>query len=155
MSTGKIEHIQKKQKFDCEIGVLMQCLAGLWWDQQRRSCVLPSEVACNPYNIINSQGQSGNQENNINGKEFLFEIELFYFIISFCLVIYQPSQPVLVPLPPYDTTPIINFPGPQGPVNVGPSMIIKKETLMILFHIFSYSSRNKWWTTMSWRTIMY
>ncbi|CAF0933581.1 unnamed protein product [Didymodactylos carnosus] len=39
-------------------GVLMQCIAGLWWDQQRRSCVLPSEVACNPFNIINSQGQA-------------------------------------------------------------------------------------------------
>ena len=46
----------------------MQCMAGLWWDQQRRSCVLPSEVACNPYNIINSQGQGGYIDNNPNGK---------------------------------------------------------------------------------------
>jgi hypothetical protein len=46
----------------------MQCLAGLWWDQQRRSCVLPSEVACNPYNIINSQGQAAIIENVNTGK---------------------------------------------------------------------------------------
>ena len=46
----------------------MQCLAGLWWDQQRRACVLPSEVACNPYNIINSQGQNAHIDNNPNGK---------------------------------------------------------------------------------------
>ncbi len=52
-------------------GVLMQCLAGLWWDQQRRSCVLPSEVACNPYNIINSQGQAAVVDNFNNGKLFL------------------------------------------------------------------------------------
>jgi hypothetical protein len=52
-------------------GILMQCLAGLWWDQQRRSCVLPSEVACNPYNIINSQGQATIIDNNYNGKSFL------------------------------------------------------------------------------------
>lgn len=48
----------------------MQCLAGLWWDQQRRSCVLPSEVACNPYNIINSQGQATFIENTPNGKSY-------------------------------------------------------------------------------------
>jgi hypothetical protein len=54
----------------------MQCLAGLWWDQQRRTCVLPSEVACNPYNIINSQGQGAIVEPNTNGKEsFFFEKE--------------------------------------------------------------------------------
>ena len=46
----------------------MQCLAGLWWDQQRRACVLPTEVACNPYNIINSQGQEINTNNNFNSK---------------------------------------------------------------------------------------
>ena len=46
----------------------MQCLAGLWWDQQRRTCVLPSEVACNPYNIINSQGQGSFIDNNPNSK---------------------------------------------------------------------------------------
>lgn len=50
------------------VGVLMQCLAGLWWDQQRRTCVLPSEVACNPYNIINSQGQGVNIENIPNSN---------------------------------------------------------------------------------------
>jgi hypothetical protein len=57
----------------------MQCLAGLWWDQQRRTCVLPSEVACNPYNIINSQGQGpiiDNNNNNLNGKSF-FEKKKF------------------------------------------------------------------------------
>jgi len=59
-------------------GILMQCLAGLWWDQQRRSCVLPSEVACNPYNIINSQGQSGFNENNVNGRLF------FLFLLKQC-----------------------------------------------------------------------
>ena len=60
----------------------MQCLAGLWWDQQRRSCVLPSEVACNPYNIINSQGQGtiiDNTPSNMNNstiskKYFLYSI---------------------------------------------------------------------------------
>jgi len=60
----------------------MQCLAGLWWDQQRRTCVLPSEVACNPYNIINSQGQGpiidNNNNNNFNGKSF-FEKKKFSF----------------------------------------------------------------------------
>ena len=50
------------------LGVLMQCLAGLWWDQQRRTCVLPSEVACNPYNIINSQGRGPLMEASPNGK---------------------------------------------------------------------------------------
>ena len=49
-------------------GILMQCLAGLWWDQQRRACVLPSEVACNPYNIINSQGQGQFVDTNPPGK---------------------------------------------------------------------------------------
>jgi hypothetical protein len=37
-------------------GYLMSCVAGLWWDQSRRMCVHPSEVSCNPYNIINTQG---------------------------------------------------------------------------------------------------
>ncbi len=54
------------------IGILMQCLAGLWWDQQRRTCVIPSEVACNPYNIINSQGQNTIIDNNPNSKNFIF-----------------------------------------------------------------------------------
>jgi hypothetical protein len=30
----------------------MSCIAGLWWDQARRMCALPSEVSCNPYDII-------------------------------------------------------------------------------------------------------
>jgi hypothetical protein len=34
----------------------MSCVAGLWWDQSRRLCASPSEVQCNPYNIINSFG---------------------------------------------------------------------------------------------------
>ena len=42
-----------------EKGYLMACVAGLWWDQARRMCASPSEVKCNPYDIINSQG-SGN-----------------------------------------------------------------------------------------------
>lgn len=36
-------------------GYLMSCFAGLWWDQSRRMCVSPSEVPCNPYNIITNQ----------------------------------------------------------------------------------------------------
>lgn len=48
----------------------MQCLAGLWWDQQRRTCVLPSEVACNPYNIINSHEQNSIIGNALNSKYF-------------------------------------------------------------------------------------
>lgn len=67
----------------------MQCLAGLWWDQQRRSCVLPSEVACNPYNIINSQGQgqfpdpnpTGNIE--IDDKYLTNEQSCFFFFYSY------------------------------------------------------------------------
>lgn len=54
----------------------MQCLAGLWWDQQRRACVLPSEVACNPYNIINSQGQGAHIVNSPNGDYFMLFITL-------------------------------------------------------------------------------
>ncbi len=54
------------------LGILMQCLAGLWWDQQRRTCVLPSEVACNPYNIINSQGRGPNADINPNSKNSFF-----------------------------------------------------------------------------------
>jgi hypothetical protein len=50
----------------------MQCLAGLWWDQQRHTCVLPSEVACNPYNIINSQGKCVSMDNNPNSKSLFF-----------------------------------------------------------------------------------
>jgi hypothetical protein len=34
----------------------MACVAGLWWDQAKRMCASPSEVKCNPYEIINSQG---------------------------------------------------------------------------------------------------
>jgi hypothetical protein len=61
----------------------MQCLAGLWWDQQRRICVLPSEVACNPYNIINSQGQGAPVVDvNPNSKiSFL----LFFFVRKICI----------------------------------------------------------------------
>ena len=62
------------------IGILMQCLAGLWWDQQRRMCVLPAEVACNPYNIINSQGQSAIIDNTPNGK-ILWEIVRFHVLV--------------------------------------------------------------------------
>ena len=58
------------------LGILMQCVAGLWWDQQRRTCVLPSEVACNPYNIINSQGKSAMTENHPNSKLFSFSVFL-------------------------------------------------------------------------------
>ena len=72
LSTGlcTIETFLSQKSFfsSLSIGILMQCLAGLWWDQQRRSCVLPSEVACNPYNIINSQGQATFVENTPNGK---------------------------------------------------------------------------------------
>ncbi|CAF4034358.1 unnamed protein product, partial [Adineta steineri] len=74
-------------------GNLMQCLAGLWWDQQRRTCVLPSEVACNPYNIINSQGQGAFIDNNIN-------------------INFQPAPPTF-PFPPMDTTPNVVYPQPQ------------------------------------------
>ena len=49
-------------------GYLMSCVAGLWWDQARRMCAHPSEVSCNPYNIINTQG-------NINS--FQFQLLLF------------------------------------------------------------------------------
>ncbi|CAF1109060.1 unnamed protein product [Adineta ricciae] len=85
-------------------GMLMQCLAGLWWDQQRRTCVLPSEVACNPYNIINSQGQNLFVDNNPT-------------------VIYQPLPPV-VPFPSVDTTPVVVYPPqqpPQPPAQVVPA----------------------------------
>ncbi|CAF3242334.1 unnamed protein product [Rotaria sp. Silwood2] len=75
-------------------GILMQCLAGLWWDQQRRTCVLPSEVACNPYNIINSQGQGAIVDNNPN-------------------IMYQPAIPSSVPLPAFPTTPGVSFPQTQ------------------------------------------
>ncbi|CAF1478555.1 unnamed protein product [Adineta ricciae] len=82
-------------------GILMQCLAGLWWDQQRRSCVLPSEVACNPYNIINSQGQGTIIDNTPS-------------------IIYQPSPSVpaipSVPFVPVGTTPILSFPQTQPPI---------------------------------------
>ena len=47
----------------------MSCIAGLWWDQSRRMCVSPSEVPCNPYNIINNQGA---------GKRLLFFKRLNY-----------------------------------------------------------------------------
>ncbi|CAF4763326.1 unnamed protein product [Rotaria socialis] len=80
-----------------DVSILMQCLAGLWWDQQRRTCVLPSEVACNPYNIINSQGQGPIFDNNVN-------------------VMYQPS----VPLPSFDTTPLVVFPQHQQPAQIVP-----------------------------------
>ena len=38
----------------------MSCVAGLWWDQTKRMCASPSEVKCNPYDIINSQGNGKN-----------------------------------------------------------------------------------------------
>jgi len=73
-------------------GMLMQCLAGLWWDQQRKTCVLPSEVACNPYNIINSQGQGTGIDNSIpNGN-------------------YQPMPPLATTFAP--------LPQPVAPVHV-------------------------------------
>lgn len=56
----------------------MQCLAGLWWDQQRRTCVLPSEVACNPFNIINSHGQGSVAGLNPDSKN---PCAFFYFIL--------------------------------------------------------------------------
>lgn len=40
-------------------GFLMQCVAGLWWDQGRRMCASPMEVSCNPFNIINTHSVSG------------------------------------------------------------------------------------------------
>ncbi|CAF1471049.1 unnamed protein product [Adineta steineri] len=79
-------------------GILMQCLAGLWWDQQRGSCVLPSEVACNPYNIINSQGQGSIMNSNPN-------------------VVYQPSPSIpSIPLTPMGTTPLVVYPQSQTPI---------------------------------------
>ncbi len=42
----------------------MACVAGLWWDQAKRMCASPSEVKCNPYEIINSQGNG--KKNNKN-----------------------------------------------------------------------------------------
>ena len=42
----------------------MSCVAGLWWNQARRMCEAPSEVPCNPYHIINTQG-NGNYLNFI------------------------------------------------------------------------------------------
>jgi len=59
----------------------MQCLAGLWWDQQRRTCVLPSEVACNPYSIINSQGQGAFIDNNPNSKKKTFRVENNFYVM--------------------------------------------------------------------------
>jgi hypothetical protein len=38
------------------LGYLMSCVSGLWWDQSKRMCVLPSESNCNPYKIIATQG---------------------------------------------------------------------------------------------------
>ncbi|KAI3387761.1 hypothetical protein SNEBB_002208 [Seison nebaliae] len=37
-------------------GWLQSCLAGLWWDQSRKMCVMPNEVPCDPYQIINNMG---------------------------------------------------------------------------------------------------
>ena len=53
-------------------GYLMACVAGLWWDQARRMCASPSEVKCNPYEIINSQG-NGNKllEKSVDFKKIL------------------------------------------------------------------------------------
>jgi len=85
-------------------GVLMQCLAGLWWDQQRRTCVLPSEVACNPYNIINSQGQNPIMDintNMMNSQEPL------------------PPPPPAVVHPAIDTTQMGSFPQGQSPIQPG------------------------------------
>ncbi len=39
-------------------GYLMSCVAGLWWDQGRRTCLAPNEVSCDPYKILNDQGSS-------------------------------------------------------------------------------------------------
>ncbi len=98
----------------------MQCLAGLWWDQQRRTCVLPSEVACNPYNIINSQWQSVIIE-NIPNSNYLWKKENFCNEFFICLVNYQPAT---IPLPAVDiaTNVIIPTPG-QGAPGINISLI--------------------------------
>ena len=101
----------------------MQCLAGLWWDQQRRSCVLPSEVACNPYNIINSQGQGSFVDTNPNSKillEHLNRILMLIFVENH-LVPYPSIIPVVpsVVYQPIDTTPIVVFPQPPTPSQSG------------------------------------
>ncbi len=119
----------------------MQCLAGLWWDQQRRTCVLPSEVACNPYNIINSQGQGQVVDNNQNGKN-IWKEKNFYLIILFFLGFFQPGQGQQggVPFPSFDTTPIVMFPPsqpqPQQPGQGGQGMNMKRISIKINFLLF-------------------
>jgi hypothetical protein len=104
----------------------MQCLAGLWWDQQRRICVLPSEVACNPYNIINSQGQGPPIiDVNPNSKiSFLFVCNKYLY-----LVLQPPAgQPQAPPPPPaIGTTPINSF--PQAPIQPGSGINIKIKVI--------------------------
>jgi hypothetical protein len=43
-------------------GYLMSCVAGLWWDQEKRMCASPMEVSCNPLNIINTHGGTSNSK---------------------------------------------------------------------------------------------
>jgi hypothetical protein len=57
----------------------MACVAGLWWDQAKRMCASPSEVKCNPYEIINSQGNGKKTNNNTRFSQFI-EIKYFYVI---------------------------------------------------------------------------
>ena len=42
----------------------MSCVAGLYWNQAKRMCASPSEVACNPYTIINTQGNTVQNPSN-------------------------------------------------------------------------------------------
>jgi len=108
----------------------MQCLAGLWWDQQRRICVLPSEVACNPYNIINSQGQGPPIiDINPNSKIFLF----FFLYNKYLYLVLQPSTAPPPPAPPA-TTPINSF--PQAPVQPVSGINIKMNIIEWLFFCF-------------------
>ena len=61
----------------------MACVAGLWWDQAKRMCASPSEVKCNPYEIINSQGNGKKKtNNNIRFCQFI-EIKSFYVFLRF------------------------------------------------------------------------
>ena len=59
----------------------MACVAGLWWDQARRMCASPSEVKCNPYEIINSQG-SGKKNIRNNNLFYSEKFQCFFILIS-------------------------------------------------------------------------
>ena len=61
----------------------MACVAGLWWDQAKRMCASPSEVKCNPYEIINSQGNGKKITTKHNRFCQFIEIKYFHVFLRF------------------------------------------------------------------------